>query len=104
MGRHVDAIGEKGHGAEREAGRNLNDHGQHGDDDDGKRSPFAGLDSVLPERVIVLPSREIMAVHVARSSFTSCPGVEATTLCELVWDVWRAALPRGYCCFLATAP
>lgn len=75
MGRHVDAIGGKGHGAESETGRNLHDHGRRGVDDHSKRSPFAGLDSALPEGVIVLPPREIIAVHVARSPVTSCPGV-----------------------------
>ena len=64
---HVQAVGQQGHGAEADAGNQLDDHHHGGDGDHDQGARLARPSPVLRKGVVVLPRLGVMKVHVGGS-------------------------------------
>ncbi len=56
---HVQAVGQQGHGGERQAREDLHDHHRRGDGDHQERAALARPPDLLAERVVMLPGRPV---------------------------------------------
>ncbi len=62
MGAHVPAVGQEGHGAEQQAGKNFYDHHGDGEQNDAQGIALAVLVGLV-KAVLVLPFVEIIDMH-----------------------------------------